>query len=225
MSFLSKDLCRKHATGPIVSFALSLLFGLLGQCVTDMSERGQALGQWLSRIKLNLALFNLTLGFLLAGGRVFRALMWKWTGDFIRATRIASNVGKGIAFIFIAGGFVIVLNGALFQGLWLTFIGRFLLSAAETSTRQAALTQALAGLHARDVMTTDCPKVPDYVSLSQLVGVYPIDRTALLSRDDRQSVTRPDHRPSSETCSSSRLASHARSPSDGAGSQTPQRFT
>lgn len=174
--------------GPIVSFALSLLFGLLGQFATGMSEGVQALGQWLSRINLSLALFNLTPGFPLDGGRVFRALMWKWTGDFIRATRIAGNVGKGIALVFIAGGFLIVLSGALFQGLWLTFIGWFLLSAAETSTRQAALTQALAGLRARDVMTTDCPKVPDYLSLSQLVEEYILStgrRCFLVTTDSR----------------------------------------
>jgi CBS domain-containing protein len=56
--------------------------------------------------------------------------------------------------------------------LWIAFIGWFLMSAAEMSVQQLALKQALAGLHARDVMTPECPSVPAHLSLSQLVEDY-----------------------------------------------------
>lgn len=155
--------------GPLVSFALSVVFGVVGNLVVGASEGFQTLGQWLERINLNLALFNLLPGFPLDGGRVFRALMWKQTGDFVRATRLASAMGRGVAYLFIMGGLWIGLSGALLQGLWLSFIGWFLLSAAEMNVQQLAFKQALAGLRARDVMTTDCPRVSEQLSVSQLV--------------------------------------------------------
>jgi Zn-dependent protease len=158
--------------GPIVSFALSLVFGVFGELATGMSEGLQALGQWLGWINLRLALFNLIPGFPLDGGRVFRALVWGWAGDFIRATRIAGDMGKGVAYLFIMGGIWIGLSGALLQGLWIAFIGWFLMTAAEMSVQQVARKQALAGLRARDVMTPDCPSVPGHISLSQLVENY-----------------------------------------------------
>jgi predicted transcriptional regulator len=123
-------------------------------------------------INLRLALFNLIPGFPLDGGRVFRALVWGRLGDFTRATRIAGDMGKGVAYLFILGGIWIGLSGALVEGLWIVFIGWFLMSAAEMSVQQVALKQALAGLRARDVMTPDYPSVPDYMSLSQLVEDY-----------------------------------------------------
>jgi len=158
--------------GPIVSVVLSVVFGMVGTLAAGTSEGIQALGQWLGRINLSLALFNLIPGFPLDGGRVFRALVWGRTGDFARATRIAGDVGKGVAYLFIMSGIWIALGGALVQGLWIAFIGWFLLTAAETNVQQVALKQALAGLRARDVMTPDCPSVPDHMSLSQLVKDY-----------------------------------------------------
>jgi Zn-dependent protease len=158
--------------GPLVSFALSVTFGMLGELATGTSEGIQALGQWLGWINLRLALFNLIPGFPLDGGRVFRALVWGRLGDFTRATRIAGDMGKGVAYLFILGGIWIGLSGALVEGLWIVFIGWFLMSAAEMSVQQVALKQALAGLRARDVMTPDYPSVPDHMSLSQLVEDY-----------------------------------------------------
>jgi Zn-dependent protease len=155
--------------GPIVSFILSVVFGMVGTLAAGTSEGVQTLGQWLGRINLSLALFNLLPGFPLDGGRVFRALVWRRTGDFAYATRIAGGVGKGVAYLFIMSGIWIALGGALVDGLWITCIGWFLLTAAEMNVQQVALKQTLAGLHARDVMATDCPSVSESMSLAQLV--------------------------------------------------------
>ena len=158
--------------GPLASFALSLAFSALAYLTIGVSEGLQTLGHWLGQINLNLALFNLLPGFPLDGGRVFRALIWKWTGNFVRATHVAASAGRGVAYLFIIGGVWIGLGGALLQGLWISFIGWFLLSAAQANVQHLALTQALAGLQARDVMTTDCPRVSEHLSFSQLVEDY-----------------------------------------------------
>lgn len=174
--------------GPIVSFALAVVFGVLGNLAAGMSEGVQTLGDWLSRINLNLAVFNLLPGFPLDGGRVFRALAWRQSGDFARATRVAAGMGKGVAYLFVIGGIWIGLNGALLNGLWISFIGWFLLSAAEMSVQQLALKQALAGLRARDVMTKDYASVPEHTLLSQLVEGYILltgRRSFLVTTDDQ----------------------------------------
>jgi len=155
--------------GPLVSLGLWAVYGLLSASIQGVSIGVHDAMSWLSRINLNLALFNLLPGFPLDGGRVFRALVWQRTGDFSRATRVASDMGRGVAYLFIMTGAVIALRGALFDGLWISFIGWFLLSAAESSVQQLALRHALAGLQAKDVMTTECPQVSEQVTVEQLV--------------------------------------------------------
>ncbi|MGE0826640.1 MAG: site-2 protease family protein [Candidatus Binatia bacterium] len=155
--------------GPLVSFALAVLFGTLGRLAVDESEGLQTLGEWLGRINLQLALFNLLPGFPLDGGRVFRAAVWNWTGNFMRATQIAGNAGRAVAFLFIFSGFGMTLGGAFVQGLWIAFLGWFLLSATESNVQSITFQQALGGLTAHDVMATDYPRVPDSLSLTQLV--------------------------------------------------------
>lgn len=128
---------------------------------------------WLAFINVMLALFNLIPGFPLDGGRVFRAILWMRTHDYNRATRIATLTGRGIGFLFIFGGILLmILAQQWFNGLWIAFIGWFLENAAATSYRQALLREALQGFTARDIMSEECPFVPGRISLGQLVRDY-----------------------------------------------------
>src|SRR3990172_7077739 len=122
--------------GPIVSLGLAALFGglwLLDQQVPILA----APSTWLARINFILAAFNMVPGFPLDGGRVFRAIVWKFTGDFRRATQVAATVGQFIAFAFIAFGMFTVLQGNFFNGLWLVFLGWFLEKPAGSRLPQA----------------------------------------------------------------------------------------
>jgi Zn-dependent protease len=73
-----------------------------------------------------LLLFNLVPGFPLDSGRVFRAIVWGITHSLSRATLIAANVGRGIAFLFVLLGVWQMLTGNFGNGLWIAFIGWFL---------------------------------------------------------------------------------------------------
>ena len=150
--------------GPASSYLLAGGFWLLTH-IFPSSEMVGALAGWLSWINFMLATFNLVPGFPLDGGRIFRAIVWGATGDFARATRIAAGAGKMIAYGMIIYGGWRALNGNLVGGLWLAFIGWFLLTAAQESVAQVEMRGALAGLRADDIMLCELPTVERSITL------------------------------------------------------------
>lgn len=158
--------------GPAVSVTLGLLFRALHAAVPNPDQPLAALAFWLGWINFSLAFFNLVPGFPLDGGRVLRAIVWGLTGNFQRATQIASIGGRVVAYGFIALGIWIFFSGNWVNGLWLAFIGWFLENAAVSSYRQVALREQLMGVKAREIMMTDCPHVPRNLTLHTLVYDY-----------------------------------------------------
>lgn len=164
--------CRRSlgdSCGPIASALLSVGFGAVARLAGDEFERISALARWLSSINLMLALFNLVPGFPLDGGRIFRMLLWRVTGNLAIATRIAAGTGQTAGYAFMLVGIWTMFTVSWFNGLWLVFIGRFLLSAAQKSVLQMSLRSALSGLRAEDIMARDCPTESGRMSLAELV--------------------------------------------------------
>jgi Zn-dependent protease len=141
--------------GPAMSLALGLAFLLLGGAL-GASEIGNAqpgrllaaLGPtatlllWLGHVNIVLALFNLLPGFPLDGGRVLRALMWRFTGDMLGATRLAARGGQMLSWLLIGSGLAMVfglqiplLGSGAAGGVWLALMGWFLNIAAITGYR------------------------------------------------------------------------------------------
>jgi Zn-dependent protease/predicted transcriptional regulator len=154
--------------GPFSSFFLSGLFYLVGRLAAG-HEMIVATATWLSEINFFLAAFNLLPGFPLDGGRVFRALVWGITKNYTRATRYASGSGQLLAYLMIFGGIWQFVSGNHIGGLWLAFIGWFLLSAAQETYSQVAVRTILAGVTAGDIMSRDVPTVARDLSLSDYV--------------------------------------------------------
>jgi Zn-dependent protease/predicted transcriptional regulator len=125
--------------------------------------------QWLGIINIALAVFNLIPGYPLDGGRVLRAIIWWKTGDADRSTKVAAKTGQVVAFAFIAIGIARFFGGAGIGGLWIAFIGWFLLQAARESYVQVGVADALAGVRVADVMTTDCPTVDGWLNVQNFV--------------------------------------------------------
>ena len=160
--------------GPITSALIGLIcLGIAAGIGWNPSNHHQspwaAMLGWLGVINLALAVFNMVPGFPLDGGRVLRASIWWITGDASRATRIATGVGQVIAFGFIIVGLFRFFNGAGFGGLWLTFIGWFLLDAARSSYAQFETIERLRGVRVRDVMANDWPAIDGKTSLQTFV--------------------------------------------------------
>ncbi len=152
--------------GPLASLFLALGFYSLTLFFPYAQMTG-ALALWLAQTNGALALFNLLPGFPLDGGRIFRAIVWGVTKDFSRATKVAGTSGKVVAYGMIVFGAWYAMKGQWTSGLWLAFIGWFLLNAAQESVAQVAIREALSGLHAADVMSHEVPTVPRDISLEE----------------------------------------------------------
>ena len=170
--------------GPLTSLALAGIFYGLHLILASTNQLLVASSMWwLTWINVLLAAFNLIPGFPLDGGRILRALVWHQTRDYRRATRIATGVGRGIAYAFIAAGIVLVLvRQSWFDGIWLVLIGWFLNDAARASYQQVLLRDALVGITARQVTDYASPLVPPHMNLAELVDQYvlPTGRSCFL---------------------------------------------
>ena len=160
--------------GPITSVVIGIvclgLWFLLGWDFADEPTAPvAAMFMWLGVINIGLGIFNMVPGFPLDGGRVLRAIVWWITGDANRSTRIASTVGQFVAFVFIMIGIVRFFSGAGFGGLWIAFIGWFLLDAARASGAQVEITQRLNGVSVGDVMARQFPTVDGNSNLQTFV--------------------------------------------------------
>lgn len=127
---------------------------------------------WLGNINILLAAFNMVPGYPLDGGRVLRALIWSVTHNAERATRLAAKVGQAVAFLFILAGLWRFFEGANFGGLWLAFIGWFLLDASRASYVQVELMAGLRDRRVADVMDHDYATVEGRLSLQDFVDEY-----------------------------------------------------
>jgi Zn-dependent protease len=173
--------------GPIASLVLAGgFFGLT--LFFPYAQMVGALATWLWQTNAALALFNLMPGFPLDGGRIFRAIVWGVTKDFARATKIAGMSGKIVAYgLIVFGAWLGMTKGQWTSGLWLAFIGWFLLNAAQESVAQVAIRETLSGLHASDVMSHEVPTVPRDISLEDYGQevVRTGRRCHLVTTDDR----------------------------------------
>ncbi len=156
--------------GPIVSVLLAIGFGAVGafsQTHPKILAGAALLQQW----NVMIALFNLVPGYPLDGGRVLRAGIWAWTGNFHRATRYASRAGQGVAILLIGIGIYQSMGSAV-DGVWMLLIGAFLYFAANNSYRQAAFQERLAGLRLSDIMTRDVVTLEDTETVDRAVNQY-----------------------------------------------------
>ncbi|HLE77815.1 MAG TPA: site-2 protease family protein [bacterium] len=158
---------RMAAAGPLTSLVIGGLFWGLSRAVG--AEAARLLFQYLGFINVAVALFNLVPAFPLDGGRVLRSAIWYFTGNLTRATLIASSVGQGFAYLMIAFGLLQVFGGRVGNGMWLVFIGWFLLQAAQAGYQQVLIRRALRGLIARDLMREDTATVRPQITLAEFV--------------------------------------------------------
>jgi Zn-dependent protease len=186
--------------GPLTSLVLGGLLVLLAgvsvapvqDAIADPAQAAARLGPlftlmiWLGSVNVTVGLFNLIPGFPLDGGRVLRSVLWAATGNLQRATRWAAGVGQAIAWLMIVGGIGMTFGAripffgmGLGGGVWLTFIGWFLNSAAVQSYRQVVVNDVLEGVPVSRMMRKDPPTCQPACTIARLVHEH------ILGTDDQ----------------------------------------
>jgi Zn-dependent protease/predicted transcriptional regulator len=172
---------RIAIAGPLVSLGLGVGFVLLA--LVGLPSAVEGVAAWLGYINLTLLVFNLLPALPLDGGRVLRSALWYFRGDLAWSTRVASDIGQGFGYLFIAFGIVMLILYGAFSGAWLAFLGWFLLQAARAEARYVATEEALDGLRVRDLMVRDPVTVDadltvgefmDKIAWSRRFTTYPV---------------------------------------------------
>jgi len=157
--------------GPIMSVVLAFLFFTVGTFFGaggDITPIG-AIFQYLGMLNLILAVFNLIPAFPLDGGRVARAALWAWKGDYYWATNVAARMGSIFGITLMVFGVIAALTGAGLGGLWWVILGMFVRFTADASRSQLQAKQALKGRIVRDYMTLNPIIVPPGITVNDLI--------------------------------------------------------
>lgn len=169
------DEFRMAIAGPLMSIAVAVVFFGVALLTGAVQLRlWFAAFTYLWFINIVLAVFNMLPGFPLDGGRVFRALIWRITGNLRRATRIASVTGQGFGILLILLGVGSFVFPALrpYGSIWMALVGWFLITAARNSYQQVVLRETLRSVPVADVMSTRVEAVPPDITLDRLVSEY-----------------------------------------------------
>jgi Zn-dependent protease len=152
---------RMAIAGPIASLVIAGLCGVARFGVIRIAGESVAVLvlEYAMMANLALACFNLLPGFPLDGGRVLRALLWRLTGDFHKATLIAAGVGRVLGLAMVFGGVTLAVGTGMAVFLWPALVGTFLERLAFVSGRRARVSRHQA-TEGRPVpfMTTPLPR-------------------------------------------------------------------
>lgn len=162
----------------IVGPAASFLIGTIFYVTVDLFLRGTphtAIGQVLRHlgfINWFLAGFNILPGLPLDGGRVFRALLWRWNKNFRAATQIAVRSGLMIALTLILYGMVAFLLTPDYgiTGMWCLIVGLMIaLMLGTTEGRNFGVWRVRRGT-VEDVMNRDVVQIPPEMKITDFIN-------------------------------------------------------
>ncbi len=166
----AKDEFTISVVGPLTSLVLAIVFFLILQIINGEALRTtplfrggpllspiEAILGYLWFINLLLAIFNMLPAFPLDGGRILHSIIWAFSGNYGRATKISSFIGQGVGLLMIVVGVaqifgpIPLLLGGI-GGPWFAVIGFFIYFAARSNLREMEAEAVMQGVHVRDVM-------------------------------------------------------------------------
>lgn len=162
------------AVGPLSSFVFAAIFWIIGRALESVHapDLWVAVFSYLAFINVALAVFNLLPGFPLDGGRILRAILWRYWSNFRRASAAAADWGNTIAWGLIALGALEIFGGGLVGGIWMIFIGLFLRGAAAASYQSVIMEQILARARVADLMIREPISIAPETSVSDAIDRY-----------------------------------------------------
>ncbi len=161
--------------GPVMSGFMALFFYALQFLYNSFfgpDPVSQVLA-FLSAINMLIAVFNIMPAFPLDGGRALRAAIWKYGGNIVVATRVASGLGGLFAYLLMAWGcFLVTYRADMVGGIWMGLLGIFTLAAGRYAVRQMESRELLNNLHVRRFIRTDFISVSPDITVTSLVNDY-----------------------------------------------------
>src|SRR5207237_10166173 len=98
---------------------------------------------WLAFVNAALAIFNLVPAFPLDGGRLLSSIFWWRQGTRQRGVHSAVRIGRVVAYLMIGIGVIEVFTVSPVDGIWIAFLGWFLLSAGSSEEAGTTMKAAL----------------------------------------------------------------------------------
>jgi CBS domain-containing protein len=166
------DELRFALAGPAVTLAIALAFGVLAAALpASAPDALRAVVGYQLFVNAAILVFNLLPAFPLDGGRVARALIWRWRGDLIGATKAAATIGRGFGYAMIGLGVLGAAAGGV-GGIWLAVVGVFVIVAAKAEEGGLLIRTAFAGREAGRFMSYPAITVPAEVSVAEAIEEY-----------------------------------------------------
>ena len=177
--------------GPAVNVVIAALIGpwFLGYSLSDVLDPVEpspglnitASTFWAYVFLLNvmLVLFNLLPAFPMDGGRVLRALLATKMGR-VKATQIASYIGKGMAVLFIG-------YGVFYGGFTTALIGLFVYFMANQEYRVVKQQAVFEEQTVADVLSPRVPRIPAHTSVQVALEAAGTN-AAMLATDDNGAI-------------------------------------
>ncbi len=165
---------RVAGVGPLVSLVLGAVFLLLAWLLHASGVGGVVVAAlaWLGGINVILAVFNVIPAAPLDGGRLLRAVLWRITGDKLKAAAWSARSGQVFGWALVVGAAYLVLARREYTWLWFALLGWFLISAATAENQQAALQSELRTVPVRQVMTANPATVPASATVAQFFNDF-----------------------------------------------------
>ena len=150
--------------GPLTSFVVAALAFAIA-LATQANPLVADLFSWLTFANVALGLFNLIPAFPLDGGRLLSAFLWWRSGSRQRGVHNAVRVGRVFAYLMIAAGVLELFLGQNASGIWIAFIGWFLLSAGTSEEAGSTVRTFLRSVPVSAAMTSPVVTLPDWVTV------------------------------------------------------------
>jgi Zn-dependent protease len=148
----------------------AIFYGLYATFVNANNSSVASIAQWLAYIFFFLFLLHFIPVFPLDGGAILRIILWKLTGDYYKATRIASSIGWAAGFFLIFGGVLyFIITRYLTLSLLMVGLGWIIQLAAGYTRRQVMIHTVLQNIEAQDVMVRDYPSISGQVNIRRLI--------------------------------------------------------
>ena len=173
---------RAAAVGPLVSFGLMLICGVVAVIATLGYGNGDTGPIGLQAIDFGaftvglfnafLVVVNLIPGYPMDGGQLVHAIAWRRSGDRRKANGTVSRVGRFAGFLLLVLGAGLAVGVDLLPGIGLIVAGWVLLSSSRILERRGFLQSLTSGLRVVDAVDSESGRVPPQLTLDVFAPEY-----------------------------------------------------